>query len=78
MNGCSLLSCFFKLVREVVAPDSARAELNYFALGLSLPSFQSECTAYLIFGASLSEPHTSRTALQRCVYAYVFVCGHIP
>ena len=32
-----------------------------------------------LFGASLSEPHTSGTALQYArVYACLFVCGHIP
>ena len=33
-----------------------------------------------IFGASLSEPHTSGTALRKCVYVrtYVLACGHIP
>ena len=33
-----------------------------------------------IIGASLSEPHTSRTALWKCVnvHTYVLACGHIP
>ena len=33
-----------------------------------------------IFGASLSEPHTSGTALRKCVNIRTFLlaCGHIP
>ena len=30
-----------------------------------------------IFGASLSEPHTSGSALERVFVMYLFACGHI-
>ena len=31
-----------------------------------------------IFGASLSEPHTSGSALERVFVMYLFACSHIP
>ena len=41
---------------------------------------QEECGGLDFIGASLSEPHTSGTALRRCVCMYTTdrACGHIP